>query len=270
MKPAAFEYYRPKDLEDALRFLRDVPGSKVIAGGQSLIPLMNFRLSRPSALVDLNAMDELREVRLVDGALRIGGMVRHEELRRNPLICTHLPILAEAAGHIGHWAIRTRGTLGGSLAHADPAAELPAAVTALGGVIELANADGIRRVSAEDFFLGYLMTDLQSDEILTAVEIPLSEGISWGFHEFARRSGDFALAGAFVEWRGGDAGAVTWFGIGGRPERHEVVFDKDEAARRAMWEKTVLQADVEDNYRRRLGVLAAETAYRRALGRDGA
>ncbi|MCL6574922.1 FAD binding domain-containing protein [Kyrpidia sp.] len=267
MKPAAFDYYSPTSLDEALQLLRDIPGSKVIAGGQSLIPLMNFRLSRPSALVDLNAVDGLDRIQVVGGALRLGALVRHEELHRNLEVRSHLPVLAEAAGHIGHWAIRTRGTLGGSLAHADPAAELPAALTALGGVIELSGPEGQRKIPSEEFFLGYLMTDLRDDEILTAVEIPMQRDASWGFCEFARRPGDFALAGAFVEVRGDATGSVTWFGIAGRPERRAVTFSGDEAERRRMWAETLEMVDVEEEYRRRLASEAAEAAYRQAMGR---
>ncbi|MCL6516858.1 FAD binding domain-containing protein [Alicyclobacillus sp.] len=271
MKPVAFSYHRPRTLDEALALLRSEPDCKVIAGGQSLIPLMNFRLSRPGALVDINEIEGLNRVEKTDGGLRIGALVRHQALAEHPLVREVCPVLAEAAGHVGHWAIRNRGSLGGSLAHADPAAELPAAMVALDARFEVASADGVRQVPARSFFLGYLMTDLAPDELLVAVHVPAQTGRAFGFHEFARRPGDFALAGAFAEVGPGGAGAVTWFGVSGGPERCELTFPEDAAAREAAFAALVEPFDPGQDapYRRHLAVQAAERAYQQAVGGRG-
>ncbi|WP_029421175.1 FAD binding domain-containing protein [Alicyclobacillus macrosporangiidus] len=271
MKPVAFAYHRPRTLQEALELLRSEPDCKVLAGGQSLVPLMNFRLSRPGALVDINDVEGLDRVEPTDTGIRIGALVRHQVLSEHPLVREVHPVLAEAASHVGHWAIRNRGTLGGSLAHADPAAELPAAMVALDATFELASAQGVREVPARSFFLGYLMTDLQPHELLVAVHVPKGEGRAFGFAEFARRPGDFALAGAFAEVGDGGAGAVTWFGVSGGPERCALTFPADAAAREAAFAALVESFDPGEDapYRRHLAVLAAERAYQQAVGRRG-
>ncbi|MCL6593367.1 MAG: FAD binding domain-containing protein [Alicyclobacillus sp.] len=269
MKPVAFAYYRPQSLAEAVRMLREHPGSKPIAGGQSLIPLLNFRMARPEALVDLNRIPGLDGVEVRGARLRLGGLLRHQQLHEHPLVRQHWPVLAEAAGEVGHWAIRNRGTLGGSLAHADPAAELPAVMVAADAVFELVSADGVREMPAREFFYGYLMTALQPDEVLAAVELPLANDVAWGFAEVARRPGDFALAGAVCELRPDGSGAVTWFAVGGGPERHELTFAADAAARAAQWQDLAATLDAQDEYRRHLATVVAETAYQRACGRDG-
>ncbi|MCL6626183.1 FAD binding domain-containing protein [Alicyclobacillus shizuokensis] len=271
MKPISFSYYRPKSLAEALDILAQEEEAKVIAGGQSLVPLMNFRLSRPKTLVDINGLRELAAVEADGGVLRIGALVRHQELLAHPLVVQHFPALAAAAAEIGHWAIRTRGTIGGSLVHADPAAELPAATVAHRGVLVLTSAHGERRVDADAFFYGYLMTDIAPDELLTAVELPLPSGVRYGFAEHARRPGDFALAGAFVEVaEAGHAGAVTWFGVGGRPDRQEMELSPDAASRGRQFAAALAELDgpedeVEARYRRQLAAVAAEQAYQRAI-----
>ena len=204
MKPAPFDYVRPASVAEAVEALAGHPGeAKVLAGGQSLVPLMNLRLARPGMLVDLDRVAGLDEVEVGAGHLTIGAMVRHERLLTDPTIHRHAPLLAQAAAWIGHSAIRHRGTIGGSLAHADPAAELPAVVVALGAELVAAGPAGTSRsIPAGEFFLGPLTTALDDGEVLTEVRIPVaSEGRRVGFAEFARRHGDFALvlAAAVVE-----------------------------------------------------------------------
>ncbi|MED1791421.1 FAD binding domain-containing protein [Brevibacillus nitrificans] len=268
MKPVTFSYHRATSLEEALAWLVDYPEGKILAGGQSMVPMMNYRLARPEFVLDINRIPGLDYVERSNDRIRIGGLLRHQQLHENPIVRECLPALAEAAGEVGHWAIRNRGTLGGSLAHADPASELPAAMVAFGATLELCGADGIRKVPAEDFYLGFLMTALEPGEILTGVEIPLHSGTCYGFAEIARRAGDFALAGAYVETRDNGEGAVTWFGISGRPERRELLFAQDEEARKTQFTELVseLESLEEGTYRQRLGVVVAEQAYKKARG----
>jgi CO/xanthine dehydrogenase FAD-binding subunit len=269
MKPVAFKYHRAVSVDDALQSLQNNPDSKIIAGGQSLIPVMNFRLSRPSVLVDINDVKALSFVKQTENGLRIGALIRHQELFENPLVNAHLPALAEAAGQVGHWAIRNRGTLGGSLTHADPASELPAAMVAFHATIEIASVSGKRAVPAEEFFLGFMTTDIKPNEMLVAVEIPTPTNVSWGFAEFARRPGDFALAGAFVELRDDGNGAVTWFGVSGGPERRKLAFPASDTDRQTALAELAEELEPLDQaaYRRHLAVLAAEQAYQQATGR---
>jgi CO/xanthine dehydrogenase FAD-binding subunit len=200
MKPAPFEYYVPDSLEEALSLLREHgDDAKVLAGGQSLVPAMNFRVVQPGALIDLNRVKELGYVRQEEQALRIGAMTRERELEFNSLVSTQVPLLAEAMPHVAHPQIRNRGTLGGSLANADPAAELPVVMTALGARFRVHNASGERWISASDFFLGLFTTALASDEILVEIELPsLPPYTGWSFLEVAPRAGDYALMGVAV------------------------------------------------------------------------
>lgn len=265
MKPTAFQYFRPDNLAGALDLLSQHPGSKILAGGQSLVPLMNFRLIRPSALIDLNGLVELEKVEVTERELTLGALVRHRTLAEGALIEQTLPVLAEAAVHVGHPAIRIRGTLGGSLAHADPAAELPAAMVALDARFTLNSSRGAREISAREFYQGYFGTDLAEDELLVAVRIPLSEA-GFGFSEVSPREGDFALAGALCERRD-DGGAVTWFGLGGKPERVETKDIPSKAAdRRDLWDElagVALGSDL-SRFERNLAVETAERAHARA------
>lgn len=198
MKPAPFEYLAPDSLGAALEALAQHGAeAKVLAGGQSLIPVMNFRLAQPALLVDLNRIAELAFVRPADdGGLRLGAMTRQRRLERDPLIAARAPLLAEAVPFIAHPQIRNRGTLGGSLAHADPAAELPAIAVALKARLRLARTGGERWVAAEDFFHGLLATALEPDELLVEVALPpLAPRTGWSFMEVARRHGDYAQVG---------------------------------------------------------------------------
>ena len=200
MKPPAFEYYRPAGLDQALALLAEHPDAKPLAGGQSLIPAMNFRLAAPAALVDLNGIAELSGItRRHDGGIRIGAMTRHRAVETSDLVQELAPLLAETMPFIAHPQIRNRGTVGGSLAHADPAAELPAVMVALRAELVLRGPGGERRVSAEAFFTGLFATALEPGELLVAVELPpMPARAGWAFEEMARRHGDYALVGVAV------------------------------------------------------------------------
>jgi carbon-monoxide dehydrogenase medium subunit len=197
MKARNFRYIRPASLAQAYRILADAGGDAVpVAGGQSLLAGLNMRLSAPKLLVDIGDLKELAGQSQADGVVRLGALTRHGELLRSDLVRTHLPLLTQAAPHIGHVAIRNRGTLGGSLAYADPAAELPACAVALGATLVLGSLAGEREVKAEDFFKGLFEIDLRPGELIVAVKFPvMPAGASAGFAELARRHGDFALVG---------------------------------------------------------------------------
>ena len=197
MKPAPFDYHAPRRLKEAAELLASLPNAKIIAGGQSLVPMMNFRYVIVDHLVDLRGIDDLRGIAVGKGKLRIGAMMRQRELELAPEIAKHCPLMTEALHHVGHRQTRNRGTIGGSLAHADPAAELPAVCAAHDAVIHVASIRGIRQVPFREFNSGFMATALEPDEMIAAIELALwrpSHG--YGFHEFARRHGDFALAGA--------------------------------------------------------------------------
>jgi aerobic carbon-monoxide dehydrogenase medium subunit len=197
MKPPRFDYHAPTTVEDALGLLTRYRGdAKVLAGGQSLMPLLNFRLLRPAALVDLNRIAALSYIREVDGQVRLGAMTRQRAVEFSPIVRQRLPLLAEATRWVGHLPIRTRGTIGGSIAHADPAAEYPAVLTALEGEVVTRSPRGERTLRPADLFQTYLTTTLEPDEILTEVRLPaMPAGAGYAFEEFARRHGDFALVG---------------------------------------------------------------------------
>ena len=200
MKAAPFAYVRPGTTEESLREL-GTDGAKILAGGQSLVPVLAMRLGRPSLLVDINAVTELNQLSRADGALRVGATVRQRQLLQDPSSAA-VPLLRLALPWVGHREIRTRGTACGSLAHADPAAELPAVATCLDATMVLASTRGLREVAATDFFTGAMSTALEPDELLMEVRFPVAPaGEGYGFGEFARRHGDFALAGVAARVR---------------------------------------------------------------------
>jgi carbon-monoxide dehydrogenase medium subunit len=225
MKPARFTYRRARSIAEALEWLADEAAeTKVLAGGQSLVPLMNMRLARPSVLVDVIPIHELATIAVDGQGLRLGATVRHSDLIESALVWERAPLLGVAARHVGHRAIRNLGTLGGSLAHADPAAELPAAMVALGGTIVVAGPySGSRVIAAEDLFVGPFLTALQPTELVCEVRVPDQHGASWGFAEVARRTGDFAIAGvvAIVSRKAGvcQSARIVGFGVGDGPVR---------------------------------------------------
>lgn len=200
MKPPPFEYDDPRTLDEALALLAEHgEDAKILAGGQSLVPLLNFRLARPERLIDVNGISQLDYLRFDDRALRIGALVRHSALERSQEVRRHLPLLHQAVRLVGHVQIRNRGTVGGSVAHADPAAELPVAFAALGARFHVASVRGGRTLDADELFVTHLTTALEPDELLTEIEVPLpDQSARAAFLEFARRHGDFALGGAAV------------------------------------------------------------------------
>lgn len=217
MKPAPFEYVRPASLEEALDALRDGgSGAKALAGGQSLIPAMNFRLAQPSLLVDLAGLDGLRGIRPTErGGLRIGAMTRQRAVERSALVRERAPLLGETMEWVAHPQIRNRGTIGGSLAHADPAAELPAVMLALDATFHVQGPAGARRIPAREFYMGLFTTALEPDELLVGIETPAPAAASrFALEEVSRRHGDFALAGVAVALTPADDGSVEDVAIG--------------------------------------------------------
>ena len=227
VKPPLFLYADPETVDDALDLLaRHGDAARVLAGGQSLMPMLNFRLARPSHVIDINRVGALAAMSHAPGTgLRLGALVRQRTLERSTLIRAHSPLLAEAMPLVGHPQIRTRGTLGGSLAHADPASELPAVMVALDARLTLRRAAGERTIAAEDFFVGALTTVLAPDELLTEIALPpWPERTGANVREVAKRHGDFALGGVAVtltlDAQGRVAAArIVCFGVGPRPVR---------------------------------------------------
>lgn len=211
MKPAPFEYHAPQTLEQALD-LKSQHGdeAKILAGGQSLVPAMNFRVVQPSLLIDLNKIRELGYIHEDGASFRIGAMTRERQLELDAAITDRIPLLHEAAPHIAHPQIRNRGTIGGSLVHADPAAELPVLMTALKARLKARNASGERWIDARDFFVGMFTTALEPDEILVEIQIPLMPPrTGWSFLEVAPRAGDYALMGIAALLTLDEAGTCT-------------------------------------------------------------
>jgi len=194
--PAPFDYVRAESVDHALALLAEHGDeAKPLAGGHSLLPLMKLRLATPAVLVDVGRLDELRGVRLVDGAVEIGALTRHHELETSPVLAEHLPLLAHAASQVGDPQVRHRGTLGGSLCHGDPASDLAAVVLALGATLVVQGPGGTRELPAIETFTGFLETAVGPDELLTAVRIPAATGAPWSFQKFTRRAQDWAVAG---------------------------------------------------------------------------
>lgn len=223
MKASRFGYARPRSLEEALALLAENgEQAKIIAGGQSLVPALNLRLVAPSLLVDIGRIDALRGISVTGTTLAIGALTRHSDLESSLQIARHAPLIAEAIRHVAHPAIRNRGTMGGSLANADPASELPACALALDAIIVAQGPAGERTLPARDFFLGFYETALAPDEILTRVEIPLRRDEDrFAFGELARRSGDYAMAGlaASAAMNAGTCRSLrlAFFGVGETP-----------------------------------------------------
>ena len=292
MKPAPFDYVAPRTIEEAVRALSDGGAdAKVLAGGQSLVPLMNFRLARPSLLVDLNRIPELAYITEKDNGVAIGAMTRQVTIERDARLSQVQPLLKEAIGWVGHPAIRSRGTFGGSLAHADPAAELPAVAVCLDADIEVVGPSGRRRkVTAEKFFTGYLSTVLEPDELLTDIWLPpLLPNTGQAWLEFARRHGDFALVGVAVsltvEQEQARAARIVLTGVGGCPVRaHEAetlllggnILERARAAADAARSVIEPEADIHatKEYRAHLAAVLTERAiklaYERAIQPDPA
>ncbi len=228
MKPAKFDYYAPTTRDEALELLgQHGYDAKVLAGGQSLMPMMNLRLARPAVVVDINRVDGLSGIASDGGGLTIGAMTRQRQIERSSEVSARFPVISAAIPHIAHFQIRNRGTIGGSLAHSDPAAEIPALCVALDSEITAASSSGERTIAAGDFAQGVLTTALEPEELLTQVRLPALDGDGewrWGFREVCRRDGDFALVGAIALLRVGGGGVcqearITMFAVGDGPMR---------------------------------------------------
>jgi carbon-monoxide dehydrogenase medium subunit len=264
VKPAPFEYSAPATVAEALPLL-DLD-STVLAGGQSLVPLLNLRLARPEVVVDINGIAELDYIRADDGALRIGAMTRQVALERSELVGRRLPLLNEAVRFVGHPQIRSRGTVGGSVAHADPAAELPVALIVLGARIHLRSPGGARAVAASDFFLGPLYTLREPDELLVEIEVPEQpDGAAGGFAEHARTHGDFATAGAAAVIAPGGHARVALLGAGPVPARAEAAEQALVNGAEPREAAALAAQDVENEHRRALCTELARRAIEEAL-----
>jgi carbon-monoxide dehydrogenase medium subunit len=288
VKPAAFEYHAPRTVDEAVGLLAaHGDDAKVLAGGQSLVPLMNMRLARPRVIVDVNrvrGLDGLREAR---GVLKIGALVRQGTAERSPLVASRCPLLRDALGWVGHPQIRNRGTIGGSVAHADPAAEIPAVLAALGGEVTVRGPKGARTIRAADLFVTYLTTSIDARELLTEVRVPaLPRGAGWSWMEIARRHGDFALAGAGVvlALRGGviAEARIGLTGVGPAPVRADAAERLLTGSRPSedLWQhaadavRSAIEPDgdlhASADYRRHVAGVLTVRALREALGRADA
>ena len=289
MKPAPFAYHAPTAPEEAVALLEDLgDGAKVIAGGQSLLPMLALRLTSFEHLVDLRKVDGLRAVERFDGRVRVGAATTQATIERSVELASAVPLLARATPLIGHFQIRTRGTIGGSLAHADPAAEYPAVAATLDAELEILSTGGRRTVPAADFFAGLWTTAVGDAELLTAVTFPVWEGrCGFAIEELARRHGDFALAGACVAIALGAGGevercAVGLFGLAPTPVRAGAVeasvlgtaigdLDPAELGSAATSALDAVPADLHASadYRRRVGAVLVARAWRRAAEEAG-
>ena len=224
MKPAPFAYKKARALEDAVALLGEHKEARLLAGGQSLIATLNMRLSAPSLLIDINGISGLGGIAVKDDMVEIGALVRHAQAERSDVIAKNTPLIARALPHIGHPAIRNRGTLGGSIAFADPAAELPACLLALDGEVEVAGLKGKRTITADNFFKGLFETALGPQDVLTAIRVPAAgKDTRVGFAELARRHGDYAIVGLAASAKADGKGLkdvrLAYFGVGATPVR---------------------------------------------------
>jgi carbon-monoxide dehydrogenase medium subunit len=290
MKPPPFDHVAPRSVQEAVSLLeRHGEGARILAGGQSLVPLLNMRLARPSVLIDLNRVSELDYIREEDGEIAIGAMTRKRTVEWSEIVRLRQPLLRAATLLVAHPQIRTRGTVGGSLAHADPAAEYPAVAVATDARLRVAGPTGERTIAARDFFVSYLTTALGPREVLTEVRFPsLGSDTGWSVQEVSRRHGDFAMVGAVatasLDRRGRISRArVVLFGVGATPvqaRRAEEVLTGaapgrkllEEAARRATEEIEEPLSDLHASaeYRRHLAGVLTRRALLEAAARAGA
>jgi carbon-monoxide dehydrogenase medium subunit len=220
--PASFEYRRASTLDEALKLLAEGgEDAKLLAGGHSLLPLMKLRLAAPSVLVDIGRLRDLSYVREDGDSVVIGALTRHRDVEINETLRTHAPLLAHVAGQVGDPQVRHRGTIGGSVAHGDPASDLPAACLAMGATFTAVGPGGERRIDVNDFFQGFLETALQPDEVLTEIRVPKATGAGWSFQKFNRRAQDWAIVG--VAALGGDRAGVALVNMGPVPIRASAV-----------------------------------------------
>jgi CO/xanthine dehydrogenase FAD-binding subunit len=287
VKPPRFDYHAPRSLDETLVLLGRYGGdAKLLAGGQSLMPLLNFRLARPAALIDLNRVPDLAYVRETDGHVRFGAMTRQRTIEFSPVVAARLSLLQEATRLVGHLPIRSRGTIGGSIAHADPSAEYPTVLTALDGTVVARGSRGERVLTPAELFRTHLTTSLEADEILTEVRLPaMPAGSGSAFEEFARRHGDFAIVGiAAIVLRDGDRcrmARLATAGAGPVPVRlraAEQILERDGLGEKAVTAAAERAAELVDPdsdlhataaYRRHLTRVLTERALHRAIARAG-
>jgi CO/xanthine dehydrogenase FAD-binding subunit len=266
VKPAPFKYAAPQSVEEAMSLLGEDVAP--LAGGQSLVPLLNLRIARPALVVDLNGIDSLAGLDVDDrGALRIGAMTRQAAVERSELVAARWPLLRQAVRFAGHPQTRSRGTIGGSVAHADPAAELPAALVALDAVFHVRSAAGARTVAASDFVIGPLATVLEPSELLVEIEVPaLAADARTAFVEHARTHGDFATAGAAVVLGPDGGAAIAVLGFGGTPTRVHAAEDALRGGASFREAAELIAASAGDEYRRALVAELVVRAMTEAAG----
>jgi carbon-monoxide dehydrogenase medium subunit len=286
MKPAKFDYVSPSTVEAAVQALVASNGEgKVLAGGQSLLPLLNFRMARPAMLVDINGIKGLSYIEDRGDRIAIGALTRHRQLEHSALIASKLPVLSAAMRHVAHLAIRNRGTIGGSLSHADPAAELPMLATFYEAAITVQGPHGRRTIAPREFFVDALTNCLEPEEIVVEIEFPILEQDGWAFEEVARRFGDFALASIAISVRRGasglEAARVAVMGVADTPlrlrlaEQELVAMELDEQAPDRFAEIVASQVSPNDDihasaeYRKHLLAKLAKRALRTALAIKG-
>ncbi|HKY64918.1 MAG TPA: xanthine dehydrogenase family protein subunit M [Acidimicrobiales bacterium] len=276
MIPAPFDYQRAASVDEAISLLTEHGDeAKLLAGGHSLLPLMKLRLAQPSVLVDIARIGDLSYITDDGGTVRIGAMTRHHDVAFSDLVREQVPLLAEAAGQIGDPQVRHRGTVGGSIAHGDPASDLPSVLLALRGSVVVRGPGGEREIAADDFFTGFLETALAPDEVLTEVRVPAVPGVGWAFEKFARRAHDWAIVGVTAVLTNGSVGpGVGLVNMGSAPLRAAGVEDAlrsgsgagDAAARAAEGTEPPDDLNASPEFRRHL----AEVLVRRALESAGA
>lgn len=217
MIPAAFDYVRAGSAAEAISLIgQHGSDAKFIAGGHSLLPMMKLRLSQPAVLVDISRISDLSYIKDAGDHIAIGAMTRHMDVEKSSVLAQHVPLLAHAAGHVGDPQVRHRGTIGGSIAHADPASDLPATTLALGATYVVQGPNGTREIAASDFYKSFLESDLAEDEMLTEIRVPKMNGAGWSFQKFNRRAQDWAIVGV-AAWRGTNGSGVGLVNMGQTP-----------------------------------------------------
>jgi carbon-monoxide dehydrogenase medium subunit len=277
VKPAPFIYHDPRSRSDLHDLLARLENTKLLAGGQSLMPMLNMRIVAPDHLIDLNRMPGMAGIKVSNDKIEIGAMTRQADLHHSPELAAHLPVMAAALDHVGHFQTRARGTIGGSCCHLDPAAELPALCALYDAEFNVSGPNGARKIAAQDWFQGYLQSALEESEVLESIDFPRwPVGSTRGFCKYARRSGDFAIAGAaaLVAWRADatiERAAIVLFGVAPQPVRlreveHSLVGSKlDREAIRAIIDAAkridaMSDPYVSAEYRRRLAGVTLERA----------
>lgn len=271
MKPAAFGYHRPRDLAEALSLMGELgEDARWLAGGQSLVPLLNLRLASPSHLVDISRLAPLAQVEFASDAVNVGAACTMAALERERRLSAHHPLLAAALPHVGHFQIRNRATVGGSLCHLDAAAELPAIALLTGARMEIQSRAGSRSLVMDDFWVGPMESALRAGELVTSVRFPWLQGCGWGFGEVARRQGDFALVGAAAQVTPQGQGRVVVFGAGARAQVFEAPAGLTAGEFESQLEARLNAGDdihASAAYRRRVGSRLARRILEEARGR---